>query len=193
MPPSEQAEQFVTFFKALADANRLKIVGLLAHKPQSVEELAANLGVSSATISHHLQRLQKADLVEARVQSYYNIYALRPDTLRQMAERLLSPDSIKATTSASDLDAYSTQVLDEYFVRGRLKMIPSQFKKRQVVLRRLAEEFKVGKRYSDKRANEILKAFHADYAALRRELVDTRLLAHENGYYWRASPPGEGA
>ncbi|MFN8401960.1 MAG: hypothetical protein U0V48_00135 [Anaerolineales bacterium] len=34
------SEELVTFFKALADANRLKIVGLLAEKPYSVEELA---------------------------------------------------------------------------------------------------------------------------------------------------------
>ena len=37
------SEELVTFFKALADANRLKIVGLLAEKPYSVEELATLL------------------------------------------------------------------------------------------------------------------------------------------------------
>mgnify|MGYP001061433023 FL=1 len=34
------SEELVTFFKALADSNRLKIVGLLAEKSYSVEELA---------------------------------------------------------------------------------------------------------------------------------------------------------
>ncbi|MCI0551250.1 MAG: ArsR family transcriptional regulator, partial [Anaerolineae bacterium] len=37
--------ELVTFFKALADASRLKIVGLLAEKPYSVEELAALLNL----------------------------------------------------------------------------------------------------------------------------------------------------
>jgi DNA-binding transcriptional ArsR family regulator len=188
MPPSEPIEPFVTFFKALADGNRLRIVGLLAHQPQSVEELAANLGVSSATVSHHLQRLRRADLVEARVQSYYNVYALRADVLRQMAERLLTLDSLKATAPVAALDTYSAQVLGEYFARGRLKAMPRQLKKREAILRRLAAEFEPGKRYSAGRIDAILKAFYADPAALRRELVDAKLLARDGGYYRRCAP-----
>lgn len=187
MTPTERLEQLATFFKALADPNRLKIIGLLAHQPHSVEELAANLGVSSATVSHHLQRLLKADLVEARVQQYYNVYALRLETLRQTAEQLLTTDSIKDNVQALNLDGYSAKVLGDYLVRGRLKTIPRQLKKRQVVLRRLAEEFENGKRYPERRVNEILKAFHADYATLRRELVNMKLLAREQGSYWRVT------
>jgi biotin operon repressor len=185
MAQSEPAKQFITFFKALADPNRLKIVGLLAHRPQSVEELAANLGISSGTVSHHLQRLQKANLVQAHVESYYNVYALRAEVLRQMAERLLTPDAIKATTTQSDLDTYSTQVLNEYWVRGRLKSIPSQLIKREIVLRRLVREFEEGRRYSEKRVNEILKVYYADYARLRTELLNLNLLAQEKGHYSR--------
>lgn len=184
---SEQMEQFVTFFKALADANRLKIVGLLAHKPHSVEELAANLGVSSATISHHLQRLQQANLVEARVQQYYNMYSLRQDTWQHMIAQLASTDALKAATPIVRLDGYATQVLDEYLVRGRLKTIPSQFKKREVVLCRLAQEFEIGKRYPEKRVNAMLKAFHADYTTLRDEMVKLKLLGCARGYYWRVT------
>jgi hypothetical protein len=73
-------------------------------------------------------------------------------------------------------------------VRGRLKTIPSQVKKREVILRRLAEEFEPGKRYSEKRVNEILKTFHSDFATLRRELVNLKLLMCESGYYRRINP-----
>jgi predicted transcriptional regulator len=177
--------ELAVFFKALADENRLKIVGLLARQPQSVEELAANLGLSSPTVSHHLQRLLRADLVEARALQYYNVYALRPETLRRMAEQLLSAESIKATTAEPDLDGYTAKVLGDYLVNGRLKTIPAQLKKRQVILRRLADEFEKGRRYPEKRVNEILKAFHEDYATLRRELVNQKLLAREQGYYFR--------
>ena len=106
MPPIERTRAWVTFFKALADENRLKIVGLLAHKPHSVEEIAALLHISPATASHHLQRLLAADLVEARALQYYNVYALRPDALRQMAEQLLTVESIKETVQTLDLDGY---------------------------------------------------------------------------------------
>ena len=185
MSSSDQMEKFVTFFKALGDENRLKIVGLLAHKPHSVEELAANLGITSATVSHHLHRLQQAGLVQGRVQQYYNVYALCPDELRKMAEQLLTADAIKSATPDQNLDIYANKVRDEYFVRGRLKAIPSQVKKREIVLQRLANAFEPGKRYSEKRVNEILKAFHSDFATLRHELVSVKLMKQEQGYYWR--------
>jgi len=57
------SEELLNFFKALADANRLKIVGLLAQKPHTVEELAALLDIKPSTVSHHLARLSDAGLV----------------------------------------------------------------------------------------------------------------------------------
>ncbi len=54
------SEELVNFFKAFADTNRLKIVGLLADKPYSVEELASLLNLKPSTVSHHLARLTKA-------------------------------------------------------------------------------------------------------------------------------------
>ncbi len=49
--------ELVDFYKALADANRLKIVGLLANRAYSVEELAALLKLKPSTVSHHLAKL----------------------------------------------------------------------------------------------------------------------------------------
>lgn len=186
MLPSERVEQFVTFFKALADGNRVKIVGLLAHQPYSVEELAAILGVTSATISHHLQKLSQADLVTAHARQYYNVYSLRSEVMRQMAEQLLNDDVIREVAPLRDLDRYSNQVLENFVVRGKLKAIPSQLKKREVVLRHIANQFEIGKSYPEKRVNEILKSFHSDFNTLRKELVRTKLLAHERAKYWRA-------
>lgn len=42
------------FFQALADANRLRIVGVLAQGPQTVEQISALLGLGMSTTSHHL-------------------------------------------------------------------------------------------------------------------------------------------
>ncbi|HLE90839.1 MAG TPA: metalloregulator ArsR/SmtB family transcription factor, partial [Anaerolineales bacterium] len=73
------SEEFVSFFKALADPSRLKIVGLLAQQPYSVEELAALVGLKPSTVSHHLAKLSKVGLVHARTESYYNVYQLNKD------------------------------------------------------------------------------------------------------------------
>ena len=75
------SEELVTFFKALADANRLKIVGLLAEKPYSVEELAELLKLKPPTISHHLAKLVEAGLIKSHAESYYNVYQLDQSAL----------------------------------------------------------------------------------------------------------------
>ena len=58
----EQIQELLAFFKALADANRLKILGLLATEEMTVEQLAAVLDLRPSTISHHLARLSQVGL-----------------------------------------------------------------------------------------------------------------------------------
>ncbi len=188
MAPAQPFSDWATFFKALADTNRLKIIGLLATQPRSVEEIAACLQITSATVSHHLQRLRAANLVEAHAQQYYSVYALREQAFRPMVELLSSTDAFKRAVAISGPDRYTTRVLDEYLVHGKLTSIPSQIKKRQVILLRLAAEFEDGRRYPEQRVDEILKDFHPDCAVLRRDLVDGGLLAHEGEIYWRVTP-----
>jgi DNA-binding transcriptional ArsR family regulator len=71
--PADLTQELLTFDKALADPNRLKIVGLLAQRPCSVEELAALLHVRPPTISHHLSGLAASGLVGSRGQGYYSV------------------------------------------------------------------------------------------------------------------------
>jgi hypothetical protein len=54
------------------------------------------------------------------------------------------------------------------------------------VLHYIAQVFEPGIRYSEKEVNVALRAFHDDYAALRRYLVDDHLLSRENSVYWRS-------
>lgn len=180
------SQQLLAFFKALADANRLKIVGLLAHKPHSVEELSAALGLRPSTVSHHLNKLAEAGLVSARAVSYYSIYQLESGALESAARQMLSQETIASAAGDVDADAYERKVWRDFLLpNGRLKTIPAQRKKLDVILRRLAQEFTPGVRYPEKRVNEILKTYHEDTASLRRELVGAKLLDRQHGEYWR--------
>jgi predicted transcriptional regulator len=182
------SEELVAFFKALADANRLKIIGLLAQKPYSVEELAALLGLKASTVSHHLARLAEVGLVSARAESYYNVYQLDKDALESKSRSLFSSEDLHAAVADLDLDAYDRKVIADYCRRdGSLKTIPAQRKKLEAVLRYVVKSFKVGRRYSEKQVNEILSGFHEDTASLRRELVGCGLMKREGGggEYWR--------
>src|ERR1043165_10030354 len=97
------SEELVTFFKAMADANRLKIVGLLAEKSYSVEELAELLKLKPSTVSHHLARLAEAGLVKSRAESYYSIYQLDQDMLKEKTRNMFSQQEL--STVASEVDA----------------------------------------------------------------------------------------
>ena len=69
---------------------------------------------------------------------------------------------------------------------GRLHTIPSRQAKLLVVLDHLAQSFEPGRTYAEAEVNEALGGFHPDHAALRRYLVDDRLLTREDGHYWRS-------
>jgi ArsR family transcriptional regulator len=196
----------VPLFKALADERRIRIVALLSARALSVEELAAAVDLTPATVSHHLALLREAGLVEAAHEQYYTVYRFRQqpllDAMRTLVERPASPGLDE------DLAKYDQKVLRDYLVDGRLKTIPTQRKKRDVILRYLAQRFEPGRLYSEKEVNAILVDYHDDVATLRRELVQAdpqmaglggapslqpgnavarRLLARENGRYWRAT------
>ncbi len=179
------SEELVTFFKALADSSRLKIVGLLAQRSYSVEELAALLGLKASTISHHLSRLAEAGLVTARAEGYYSVYQLDQAALQSTARELFSSGQINLAAGEVDLEAYDRKVLADFSTpEGKLKEIPAQRKKLEVILRHVARSFKPGRKYSEKQVNETLSRFHPDTATLRRELVGSGLMQREAGKYW---------
>lgn len=185
------SEELVTFFKALADPNRLKIVGLLAEKAYSVEELAALLKLKPPTISHHLSKLMDAGLVSSRSESYYNVYQLDQSVLEARTRSMFSQKELSSVVAGVDADAYDKRVIKDYTRRdGSLKTLPAQRKKLEAVLRYVVKAFDVGKRYSEKQVNEILARYHDDTATLRRELVGYGLMQREGGAgeYWKVSP-----
>lgn len=181
-------EELVSFFKALADSSRLKIVGLLAEKPYSVEELAELLKLKPSTVSHHLSRLTKAGLVTMHTESYYSVYELDQKMLEEKSRTLFSQEELLTVASEVDSNAYDKKVVKDFTKRdGSLKTIPAQQKKLEAILRHVVKSFEIGKRYSEKRVNELLSRYHEDTATLRRELIGYGLMDREGGggEYWR--------
>ena len=188
MPTQEQEFELLGFFKALADENRLKIIGLLAQQPRSVEELSAAIGLGMSTTSHHLARLAKAGLVSARTDGHYYIYSLHTDALKDMSQRLLQDEQIRQLSEPTSSDAYDQKVLSSFLdSEGRIKTFPAQDKKLQVILHYVVKAFEPGQRYPEKQVNEILLRFNEDTAFLRRSLIEYRLMGREGGggEYWR--------
>jgi hypothetical protein len=80
---------------------------------------------------------------------------------------------------------------------GRIETLPARHARRHLLLDKIAQAFEPGVRYSERQVSLFLGALHADYAALRRYLVDEEFLSRSDGQYWRSGgtvlppPPDE--
>jgi DNA-binding transcriptional ArsR family regulator len=75
----------------LGDPSRRTIFELLADRPRSVGELAADLPISRPAVSQHLKALKEGGLVRDRADGTRRIYHLDPDGiagLRAYLDRL---------------------------------------------------------------------------------------------------------
>ena len=183
--------------KALSDASRLRIVGVLAEgKPVSVEEMARRLSLSPGTVVHHLNRLRAARLVESTPRRPYVDYSLRLGRLAEIGADLSriahEQAGDEAPADAPDwASAEEAKVLRSFFENGLLTSIPAQRTKRLVVLHYVATTvFERKRRYPEKEVNQRLGAVNPDPASLRRYLVDEGFMARKSGEY-RLRPKSE--
>jgi DNA-binding transcriptional ArsR family regulator len=73
-------------FAALSDRTRRSIVSRLTAGPATVMELAKPFSISQQAISKHLAYLETARLIVRQRAGRQNFCALKPDTIREVAE-----------------------------------------------------------------------------------------------------------
>jgi hypothetical protein len=185
MASTAAADMPLALFKTLADASRLRLLGVLATGERSVDELAALLELRAPTVSHHLARLRSLGLVTLRVDGNVHFYRLNQEALRSLSRDVLSVERVASFADDVKTEAWEHKVLRDFFDGERLREIPASRKKRDVILRQLATKFKRGKRYTEIQVNQVLLRHHPDPATLRRELVGAGLLQREQSVYWR--------
>ncbi len=81
---ADPATHWATVYAALADPSRLQIVRLLAERSRYGQELAAALGISGATVSHHLGALNKAGVLAMERRAHRTYFVLDPHALRDL-------------------------------------------------------------------------------------------------------------
>jgi len=183
MAVEESAPELLTVFKALADESRLKIIGLLATRERSVDELATSLKLKPPTVSHHLATLKENGLVTMRTSGTTHVYRFRPEALRELNRRL-APEKL-AIPDDEQGDDWERKVLADFSEEGRLKAIPVNERKRLAVIKWFARKFEPGRRYPELEVNAIVAEFVNDFASVRRYLVDYRFMERRNSVYWR--------
>lgn len=84
MLTADQATELAEMFHLLGDGNRLRLVCACLDEPVSVHELAAQLGISSSLVSHHLRLLRAARLMRAEKRGRHVFYSAADDHVRHM-------------------------------------------------------------------------------------------------------------
>ena len=176
-------EQVLRLFKCLADRSRLRIVQSLLREEMYVELLAQRLGLTPATISFHLKKLEEAGLVTSRPDQYYTMYALRREELTLPVVELIAGATDQSSQQELREEQYRKKVIETFFEYGRLKAIPAQRKKERICLEEIAKSLEAGRIYTEPELNEVLLGFHEDYCTLRRDMISEGLLRRENGLY----------
>jgi len=179
---SEHNETMLNFMRLLGNAERLKIAGMLGVESLTASQLAERLNMPCAEIQSHLEQLLNAGLVNLQDEAY----TLDSKTLEYLSRQVLAQSRPPSQADDFEGDAYERKVLRSYFARdGSLKSIPTQQKKLLVILHYLVKIFEPDQHYPERQVNEMLRKYHEDTAALRRYMVDNRLLARDKGEYWR--------
>jgi DNA-binding transcriptional ArsR family regulator len=103
----------VTFAKALADETRQEIMRNLRCVWLSVNELVESLDgrVNQPTVSHHLRKLEEANLVQVRREGRQRMYTLNQERLSGCCGQLVAtfaPDYVHTIPSSRLSDATDT-------------------------------------------------------------------------------------
>lgn len=167
--------------KVLADETRLEILNILLREDCYVEKIACELSLTPATICYHLKKLEAAGVVNCSRSQFYIIYSLNREIFDKPLYELIKKD-IPANDGE---EKYKNEVLSHFFKYGKLTQIPTQRKKREIVLLEIAKQFEIGRKYTENEVNEIIHRFHDDHCTIRREMVACGIMLRENAVYWR--------
>ena len=178
-------EHVLQLFKCLADRSRLRIVQSLLQEEMYVERLAERLGLSPATISFHLKKLEEAGLVTSRQEQYYTIYTLIREPLTAPMLEVIRDASDQVPEQERREQEYRQKVLENFFEYGRLRVIPAQRKKERICLEEMVKALEPGRVYPEPELNEVLLRFHEDYCTLRRDMISEGLLKRDGSLYQR--------
>lgn len=76
-------------FKALNDQTRREIIDLLKNGEMTAGEIADHFNITKPSISHHLDLLKQADLVEARKDGQFIYYSLNTTVVDELFKWVL--------------------------------------------------------------------------------------------------------
>lgn len=87
-----------TLFKALGDPTRRQIIELLRKKDMAAGEIADQFNISKPSISHHLDLLKQAGVVQSVKDGQFIIYSLNTTVFDEMVKWIMDVSDKKTKT-----------------------------------------------------------------------------------------------
>ncbi|MCI5874231.1 MAG: metalloregulator ArsR/SmtB family transcription factor [Roseburia sp.] len=175
----------IKLFKCLADKSRLQILKSLIQEDMYVERLAERLGLTPATISFHLKKLEDANAVTSYKEQYYTMYTLKKEVFMTSIIDIIKEESDEAREQQEREEAYRQKVITSFFEYGKLKTIPAQRKKKLIILEEILKNFEKDRIYTEQEVNETIQKYHEDYCTLRRDMISEKMMKREGTNYQR--------
>ena len=177
-----------------------KLTGLTEHQKKllrlfrdgkSDKEIQSELNIgSSSTIRNHRyvlkEKERQAKILLALVELMKHTSPQESDFIEVHPSALMVDDRYNVT------NVEEQEILARYFPQGRsgpLKEFPRKEKLRLVILRELVKRFDKAASYDELQVNEILQSAYADYALVRRYMIEYGFMARnpDGSQYWLIS------
>ena len=178
---SDRVKEKLELLKLLADETRLEILNILMKEDSYVEKIACELSLTPATICYHLKKMESAGVVNCSRSQFYIIYSLNREIFNKPLFELIKKDEQIVDTE----EKYKKEVISNFFKYGRLTHIPTQRKKREIVLAEILEQFDFDREYPEKEVNEIILRYHEDFCTIRREMIAFGMMTRDHEIYKR--------
>lgn len=173
----------ISIMKALSDSSRLMIVNSLMEKPQYVEELAQRLNLAVSTVSFHLKKLEAANLIFRNKEQYYVVFHLNDRIFYTTLKDITSFDNDNKAVQDKRIEQYREKVINTFFEKGILTKLPSQHKKRMIILEEILKLFNKEKIYAEKEIDILIENVFEDYCTIRRLFIDNKMMYRNSGKY----------
>ena len=175
------------FVKAMASAERLRVIGTLVRGRATHAEIAEQLHVPVRDVFNHLSFLAHVGVVREKD----GVYELDEKAIETLARRQF--EGRRQTFDAKeDKPEDVRKVLKAYLnADGTIRQLPQEGRKMEIILHFILDAFPLDVTFTEKEVNTILRRFHVDTATLRRNLIDYGLMARESdgSKYWRLAEP----
>ena len=160
---------------------------------ESDADIARSLGVTASTVRH--QRFMLRERAKA-AKLYLAVWTMAEDGKSkkkdEAQETLLTPHEGATMVDERYVITEEEQqtILENVFLSLeplKLKVFSKKEKKKIVILRRIAEEFKTGVQYTEPQVNDILRDIWHDFVTLRRYLIEYGYMerTRDGSSYWK--------